>query len=170
MYSNRSEADNFVTPLSGKRKNSDHSMSSTPRSISQRSKSAGHTPTLPQKKKSASGRLRQMLGAPAGPRSSTFSDEDDDLSGSSSIDHPTPDSIPDSIQTTLGEISSMLGTVIKRLERNELKLESMERKLASSTSGSCSESTIKKTVPKVVRVCTIQYVIINYADIMFMYC
>ena len=48
----------------------------------------------------------------------------------------------------------MLGTVIKRLEKIESKLESMERRFVktSSSSRSSSETISKKGVPQVVRI------------------
>ena len=59
------------------------------------------------------------------------------------------------IMSVLGEISNMLGTVLKRLEKTESKLESVERRLEkTSSSGSSSESVVRKRiVPQVVRVC-----------------
>ena len=57
------------------------------------------------------------------------------------------------INAVLGEITNMLGTVIKRLEKTESKLESMERRLVNNSSGSSSkQATKKRCVPKVVRV------------------
>ena len=52
----------------------------------------------------------------------------------------------------LGKISSLLGEVLKRLERTEAKLESVEHKLESSSlsSSSCSEK--KREVPQIVKV------------------
>ena len=52
----------------------------------------------------------------------------------------------------LGKISSLLGEVLKRLERTEAKLESVEHKLESFllSSSSCSEK--KREVPQIVKV------------------
>ena len=53
----------------------------------------------------------------------------------------------------LGNISNLLTEVLKRLERTEAKLESVEHKLESSTSlssSSCSEK--KREVPQIVKV------------------
>ena len=57
-----------------------------------------------------------------------------------------------SISSLLGDISNTLGTVVKKLEKHELKLELMERRLHGSSSDS---STRKKSLPQVVRVCFI---------------
>ena len=68
----------------------------------------------------------------------------------------TPNQMERPIGAVLGEITNMLGTVIKRLDKTELKLESMERKLSNtSSSGSSLERACaakKRDVPKVVRV------------------
>ena len=52
------------------------------------------------------------------------------------------------------------GTVLKRLEKTESKLESVERRLEkTSSSGSSSESVVRKRiVPQVVRVCHVNAV------------
>lgn len=80
-------------------------------------------------------------------------------------EEPTPDQTERPIGAVLGEITNMLGTVIKRLDKTELKLESMERKLINtSSSGSSSERTgtaKKRDVPKVVRVSSYIYNIIT---------
>lgn len=92
------------------------------------SSSAGHTPSLPRKQSSASGhvRIRQAFHRP------TVLDLDDKDTDEESADQP--------IVSVLGEISNMLGIVIRRLEKTESKLESVEQKLeASSSAGSCLE-------------------------------
>ena len=80
------------------------------------------------------------------------SDMDDEDPVKGGTDHP--------ILSVLGEISNMLGTVLKRLEKTESKLESVERRLEkTSSSGSSSESVVRKRiVPQVVRVCHVNAV------------
>ena len=58
-----------------------------------------------------------------------------------------------SVSYALGEITNMIGKVIDRLDKTESKLESMERKLLTSSSSSASGSEHKRIVPAVVRVC-----------------
>ena len=58
-----------------------------------------------------------------------------------------------SMDVQLGEITNLLGTVVKRLEKTEMKLQSIEEKLNSSSSSSAGSSVEKKMiVPQVVRV------------------
>ena len=77
-------------------------------------------------------------------------DDDDPVKGGT--DRP--------ISSVLGEISNMLGTVLKGLEKTESKLESVKRRLeTTSSSGSSSESVVRKRiVPQVVRVCHVNAV------------
>lgn len=56
--------------------------------------------------------------------------------------------------SVLGNITNILGTVIKHLDWTESKLESMERKLNTPSSSAGSGAERKRSVPPVVRVCT----------------
>ena len=65
-----------------------------------------------------------------------------------------------SVSSVLGDISNMLGTVLKKLEKHESKLEFVEHRLervlssgSSGSSGSSDSGTKRKTIPQVVRVC-----------------
>ena len=57
----------------------------------------------------------------------------------------------ESLSAVLGNITNMLGTVIERLDKQESKLESMERKINTPSSGG-SGSDNRRKVPTVVRV------------------
>lgn len=58
----------------------------------------------------------------------------------------------ESLSAVLGNITNMLGTVIERLDKQESKLESMERKINTPSSSGGSGSDNRRKVPTVVRV------------------
>ena len=67
----------------------------------------------------------------------------------------TADSSPTAVFSALGELNNTVSKLVKRIEKQEMRLESMEEKLDSTTlSSSASESRAKVTrkVPVVVRV------------------
>ena len=113
--------------------------STVPRTEPSKRMLPGHTPTTRHGGQSSSSSSSQD-------KPETYPERSD--SEYDPTDHERP------IKSVLGEISNMLGTVIKRLEKTESKLESMERRLekSSSSSGSSSEAISKKKVPQVVRV------------------
>jgi len=131
-------------------------------SIPHTSISAGHAPAG---QSAASTRINLSRNTAVGPSTSHAHEQSSaqtvHLTETSDVSYEDPlateDNTDGPISSVLGDISNMLGTVLKRLERHESKLETMERKLQSaSSSGSSSESTIrKKIVPQVVRVCVV---------------
>lgn len=58
----------------------------------------------------------------------------------------------ESLSAVLGNITNMLGTIIERLDKQESKLESMERKINTPSSSAGSGSDNRRKVPTVVRV------------------
>ena len=124
------------TPVPGGNQSSTHHYESRPSSSERRPTSGKFVGNTPSSRGQDSSFVRRVREAVEG------------------SEEPTPDQTERPIGAVLGEITNMLGTVIKRLDKTELKLESMERKLSNtSSSGSSSERTAKKRdVPKVVRV------------------
>lgn len=63
----------------------------------------------------------------------------------------------ESLSAVLGNITNMLGTVIERLDKQESKLESMERKINTPSSSAGSGSDNRRKVPTIVRVRACSY-------------
>ena len=139
---------------------------SAPESLSRKSKQPSSVPSsnpssskTPENGRRSTG-SRETHQTPSGrshgqrPPQCGRSQHQNSLEMSEGDDEFTDDFSEQPVKSVLGEITNMLGTVIKRLEKTESKLESMERKfISNSSSGSSSERmTKKKSIPKVVRV------------------